>query len=151
MLNANFDTEEAELIANAGHAGSIIVATNMAGRGTDIKLDDAAREAGGLHVLLTEIHSAKRIDRQFIGRSGRQGDPGSSQIFVSLDDELLRHHAPRLAEVFRARAKGEELQVSRLVRGLFRLAQQRAEARARRSRASVLRQDDWIDKNLPGG
>lgn len=151
VLNANFDTEEAELIANAGHAGSIVVATNMAGRGTDIKLDSAARQADGLHVLLTETHSAKRIDRQFIGRSGRQGDPGSSQIFVSLDDELICHHAPRLAEFFRVRARGEELRSSWLVRGLFRLAQKRAEARARRSRSAVLRQDDWIDKNLPGG
>ncbi|KKM03057.1 hypothetical protein LCGC14_1778250, partial [marine sediment metagenome] len=151
VLNANFDKEEADLIVSAGRAGSIIVATNMAGRGTDIKLDDAARNAGGLHVLLTETHTAKRIDRQFIGRAGRQGDPGSSQIFVSLEDELVRHQTPRPAEFFKRRSQSEELKATRPVRAMFRLAQRRAEARARRSRASVLRQDDWIEKNLPGG
>ena len=151
VLNANFDKDEADLIARAGRAASIVVATNMAGRGTDIKLDDAARKAGGLHVLLTETHTAKRIDRQFIGRAGRQGDPGSSQIFVCLDDELVRHQTPRPAEFFKRRSRTEELHASRPIRVMFRLAQRRAEARARRSRASVLRQDDWIEKNLPGG
>ncbi len=150
VLNANFDKEEAELIAQAGRAGAITVATNMAGRGTDIKLDDDARNAGGLHVLLTEMHGAKRIDRQFIGRAGRQGDPGSAQIFVSLEDELVRHNAPRLARWVRGKSRGEELEPGRMTLGLFRLAQRRAEARARRGRTGVMRQDDWIEKYLPG-
>ena len=151
VLNANFDAEEADLIAEAGRSGVITVATNMAGRGTDIVLDEAAREAGGLHVILTEMHGAKRIDRQFIGRSGRQGDPGSAQIFVSLEDELVTQHAPRMAASVRRWARSEELPATPTVRGLFRLAQRRGEAHDRRNRASVLRQDDWIDKHLPGG
>jgi preprotein translocase subunit SecA len=150
VLNANFDADEAGLIAEAGRAGVITVATNMAGRGTDIKPDPAALKAGGLHVILTEMHTAKRIDRQFIGRAGRQGDPGSAQIFVSLEDELVRHHAPGLAGALSRRSRAEELSAGPVTRGVFRLAQKRAEARARRSRAQVLRQDDWIEKNLPG-
>lgn len=154
VLNANFDKEEAGLIAHAGRGGTeatITVATNMAGRGTDIKLDQAAREAGGLHVLLTEMHGAKRIDRQFIGRAGRQGDPGSSQIFVSLEDELVTLHTPRLcaAAAGSARLGGDEMAGGSAIR-IFRLAQRRSEARDRRNRAQVLRQDDWIEKNLPG-
>jgi preprotein translocase subunit SecA len=156
VLNANFDKEEAELIADAGHGGpgraSIIVATNMAGRGTDIKPDKPALEAGGLHVILTEMHTAKRIDRQFIGRAGRQGDAGAAQNFVSLEDELVRLYAPRLAEALKAGMAGEELtgRWRAIAERLFRFAQRRAEARARRSRAAVLKQDDWIEKYLPG-
>jgi preprotein translocase subunit SecA len=154
VLNANFDKEEAFLIAHAGKGGgeaAITVATNMAGRGTDIKLDDAARQAGGLHVLLTEMHGAKRIDRQFIGRAGRQGDPGSSQLFVSLEDELVRLHAPTLARVAGRSLVGEASpEAARVLARLFRTAQRRSEARDRRNRAQVLRQDDWIEKNLPG-
>lgn len=157
VLNANFDKDEAELIAAAGYGrshgreASITVATNMAGRGTDIKPDDAAKKAGGLHVILTELHGAKRIDRQFIGRSGRQGDPGSAQIFVSLEDELVRLHTPRLARIVsrRAAGSGDELPTSSHA-WLFRLAQRRSEKRDRINRASVLRQDDWVDKYLPG-
>ncbi len=158
VLNAVHDKEEAELIEMAGVGGrggraAITVATNMAGRGTDIKPDPQAIEAGGLHVILTEMHTAKRIDRQFIGRSGRQGDPGSAQIFVSLEDELVRLHTPAGAAYFRRTSHAEELTGGARKRALalFRLAQMRAEARGRRSRADVLRQDDWIDKHMPGG
>jgi len=154
VLNANFDQEEASLISDAGRAGAITVATNMAGRGTDIKLDEEARKAGGLHVLLTEMHGAKRIDRQFVGRSGRQGDPGSSRIFVSLDDELITHHAPRLGRLAmswsRTGGVREDLGSPGWAKWLCRAAQRSSEARARRNRAAVLRQDDWIDQNLPG-
>ncbi|MBC7833619.1 MAG: hypothetical protein H7Y88_00780 [Phycisphaerales bacterium] len=157
VLNANFDKEEADFIAMAGHGGSgetaaITVATNMAGRGTDIKPDEAALTAGGLHVMLTEMHAAKRIDRQFIGRAGRQGDPGSSQIFVSLDDELVRHFAPRLAAIMKNGTSGQEVTGAARTRAaaMFRLAQRRAEHRARTGRGDVLRQDDWIDKHMPG-
>ena len=170
VLNANFDKEEADLITKAGHGSwrgtpskagavggeefpeeaSITVATNMAGRGTDIKLDEAARLAGGLHVILTEMHGAQRIDRQFIGRAGRQGDPGSSQVFVSLEDDLVQKFAPILTRVLRERAGGAELNGTAVAGRVFRLAQARSEARDRRNRAGVLRQDDWIDKFLPG-
>ena len=156
VLNANFDKEEADLISDAGHGGSgsgvITVATNMAGRGTDIKPDEPALRAGGLHVLLTEMHTAKRIDRQFIGRAGRQGDPGSAQVFVSLEDELARHFAPRLAEILKGATTADELtgRSQKLAARMFRMAQRRAEARARRGRAGVLKQDDWIEKYLPG-
>lgn len=156
ILNANFDKEEADVISKAGMGGTggsgaaITVATNMAGRGTDIKPDVRALAAGGLHVLLTEMHGAKRIDRQFIGRAGRQGDPGSSQIFVSLEDDLVTRHAPLLVRLLRRRALGAELSRVGLVKRVFRLAQSRSEARDRRNRAAVLRQDDWIDRSLPG-
>lgn len=161
VLNAHHDKEEAALIARAGEgslpsdgAGStpaaVTVATNMAGRGTDIKLDLAARRAGGLHVILTEMHGAERIDRQFIGRAGRQGDPGSSQVFVSLEDELLRRFAPRLAVVLEKLYGGPEIPGTGLVRLAFLHAQRRSQRRDRINRAGVLRHDDWVDKHLPG-
>ncbi len=154
VLNANFDATEAELISQAGRGaggGAITVATNMAGRGTDILLDDAAREAGGLHVILTELHASKRIDRQFIGRAGRQGDPGSAQIFASLEDELVVHNAPQLAAFIRRRTAREELTGDKLARLAVRRSQRKAEHRDRVNRGHVLRQDDWIEKHLPGG
>jgi preprotein translocase subunit SecA len=151
VLNANFDQTEAELISGAGQGGAITVATNMAGRGTDIMLDDAAREAGGLHVILTELHASKRIDRQFIGRAGRQGDPGSAQIFASLEDELIVHNAAQLAALIRRRTAREELTGDRLARIAITRAQKKAEHRDRVNRGHVLRQDDWIEKHLPGG
>lgn len=152
VLNALHDADEAGLIAQAGRPGAITVATNMAGRGTDILLDPASREAGGLHVILTELHAARRIDRQFIGRAGRQGDPGSSRVFASLEDELVRLHARGLAAALgsAAGATSGELPARAPARALFRLAQRRAEARARMQRGQVLRHDDWMDKHLPG-
>ncbi|MEO1498327.1 MAG: helicase-related protein [Planctomycetota bacterium] len=89
VLNARHIAEEAEIVAQAGEAGRVTVATNMAGRGTDIKLGEGVHEAGGLHVICTELHESKRIDRQLIGRCGRQGDPGSYRQYLSLDDEIL--------------------------------------------------------------
>jgi preprotein translocase subunit SecA len=156
VLNANFDKDEADLVAMAGKHSTITVATNMAGRGTDIKLDREAKESGGLHVILTEMHTAKRIDRQFIGRAGRQGDPGSAQIFVSCEDDLVRLHARRVIKFIRGQTPSspaqDEIKGAARKRALtvFRLAQRSAEARGRRSRADVMRQDDWIEKHLPG-
>jgi preprotein translocase subunit SecA len=153
VLNANFDKDEAEIIARAGKGGlhaHVTVATNMAGRGTDIKLDDAAKAAGGLHVILTEMHSAKRIDRQFIGRAGRQGDPGSAQIFVSLEDELLRKFVKWPSHLIRQRFPRSELTDVPGILQLLSWSQWRAQAHDRRNRDSVLKQDDWIDKHLPG-
>jgi preprotein translocase subunit SecA len=90
VLNARFLKEEAAIVSQAGRPGQITIATNMAGRGTDIILEDDVRRQGGLHVIASEIHSSARIDRQLVGRSARQGDPGSFRFFVSLEDELLR-------------------------------------------------------------
>ncbi len=156
VLNANFDKDEADLIAMAGKHSTITVATNMAGRGTDIKLDRESKEVGGLHVILTEMHTAKRIDRQFIGRAGRQGDPGSSQVFVSCEDELVRLNARRVIRLVRGQTPSSPAQdeitgaARKRALAVFRLAQRSAETRGRRSRSEVMRQDDWIEKNLPG-
>ena len=95
VLNAKQHEQEAQIVIEAGRPGTITIATNMAGRGTDILLDDDVRAAGGLHVIATEMHSSKRIDRQLVGRAARQGDPGSFQFFLSLEDELLRCREPR--------------------------------------------------------
>ena len=92
VLNARQDAEEAAIVACAGAQGNITVATNMAGRGTDIHLEDAVLRLGGLHVIATERHEASRIDRQLFGRCGRQGNPGSCETVVSLEDELLQAH-----------------------------------------------------------
>ena len=90
VLNAKFHELEAEIVAHAGEAGTVTIATNMAGRGTDIKLDDVAKEAGGLKIIGTERHESRRIDNQLRGRSGRQGDPGESRFYISLEDDLMR-------------------------------------------------------------
>ena len=90
VLNAKFHAMEAEIVAQAGQHGAVTIATNMAGRGTDIKLDDAAREAGGLKIIGTERHESRRIDNQLRGRAGRQGDPGESRFYISLEDDLMR-------------------------------------------------------------
>ena len=88
VLNAKFHELEAEIVAQAGQSGAVTIATNMAGRGTDIKLDDVAREAGGLKIIGTERHESRRIDNQLRGRSGRQGDPGESRFYISLVDGI---------------------------------------------------------------
>ena len=90
VLNAKFHEQEAEIVAEAGISGNVTIATNMAGRGTDIKLDDVAKAAGGLKIIGTERHESRRIDNQLRGRSGRQGDPGESRFFISLEDDLMR-------------------------------------------------------------
>ena len=101
VLNAKFHEKEAEIVADAGVHGAVTIATNMAGRGTDIKLDDAAREAGGLKIIGTERHESRRIDNQLRGRSGRQGDTGESRFYISLEDDLMRlFGSERLMNVF---------------------------------------------------
>src|SRR5699024_3287746 len=90
VLNAKNHFREAEIIENAGQPGAVTIATNMAGRGTDIKLGDGVKELGGLAVIGTERHESRRIDNQLRGRSGRQGDPGESQFYLSMEDELMR-------------------------------------------------------------
>jgi preprotein translocase subunit SecA len=135
VLNARQIEREAEIVALAGQRGQITVSTNMAGRGTDIKLGEGVYEMGGLHVICTELHDSARIDRQLIGRCGRQGDPGTWRQYVSLDDEILvagfgPKRAKRIAASMRARLGGNP---ERLV-ATFKRAQQRVEARHVRQR-----------------
>ena len=108
VLNARYHDEEAGIVKEAGRDGAVTIATNMAGRGTDIHLDADVRKAGGLHVIATEMHSSLRIDRQLIGRSARQGDPGSYQFFLSLEDELLRVLEPKRLAAWKASARPDE-------------------------------------------
>ncbi len=112
VLNAKFHEKEAEIVAQAGVAGAVTIATNMAGRGTDIKLDDVAREAGGLRIIGTERHESRRIDNQLRGRSGRQGDIGESRFYISLEDDLMRlFGSERLMGVFKSLGVPENEQI----------------------------------------
>ena len=112
VLNAKFHELEAEIVAQAGQAGAVTIATNMAGRGTDIKLDDVARDAGGLKIIGTERHESRRIDNQLRGRSGRQGDPGESRFYISLEDDLMRlFGSERLMKVFTSLGVAENEQI----------------------------------------
>jgi preprotein translocase subunit SecA len=143
VLNARQDGAEAEIVAQAGRASRITVATNMAGRGTDIRLEPGVVEAGGLHVILTEFHDSARIDRQLFGRCARQGDPGSAEAIVSLDDELFRHflgHAFNgLAGRFGSSSHGDLLR---------RFAQYRAERQHARIRIDTMAEDRRLEKQL---
>ncbi|MFG6433440.1 prepilin peptidase [Roseateles sp. LYH14W] len=144
LLNARQDQAEADLIAQAGHAGRVTVATNMAGRGTDIRLGPGVAELGGLHVVLTEFHGSARIDRQLIGRCARQHDPGSAQAVVALDDELFSTCTPRLA-AWLARA---EAAPGWLYGALRAWAQHTSEARDAQARARTLAQDRQLHRTL---
>jgi preprotein translocase subunit SecA len=97
VLNAKLHQKEADIVQEAGQAGTVTIATNMAGRGTDIKLGPGVKEAGGLAIIGTERHESRRVDRQLRGRAGRQGDPGSSQFFVSLEDDASLRFRPDCA------------------------------------------------------
>lgn len=147
LLNALQDSEEARIVAEAGEPGRITIATNMAGRGTDIQLGDGVAEAGGLHVIATERHDSRRVDRQLFGRAGRQGDPGSAGAFISMEDEIVVQHTPNPLR----RASSWALQ--RGVAGAVQLAgaavaaaQSNASRRSRKARARVLRMDTWLDE-----
>ena len=112
VLNAKFHELEAEIVAEAGRHGAVTIATNMAGRGTDIKLDDEAKEAGGLKIIGTERHESRRIDNQLRGRSGRQGDPGESRFYISLEDDLMRlFGSERLMNIFKSIGVAENEQI----------------------------------------
>ncbi|MBC5785460.1 hypothetical protein H8N03_21115 [Ramlibacter sp. USB13] len=148
LLNAKQDNEEAAVVALAGQPGRITVATNMAGRGTDIELGEGVAAAGGLHVILTEYHDSRRVDRQLVGRCARQGDPGSCQAIVSLEDEIFRLCAPRLAgAVARALQAGTRLP-GPLLAALRRHAQHTAERRQHGIRMANLKQDRQLQKLL---
>lgn len=143
VLNATRHREEAAIIAQAGQAGVVTIATNMAGRGTDIRLGPGVVAAGGLAVLATERHESGRVDRQLFGRAGRQGDPGSAQAFVSWEDELLaRHLAGPVRGALRAAGAADRA---------VRLAQARAQRTAAVQRVQVVRADEWSEESLGWG
>ena len=149
VLNAVRHAEEAAIVALAGQEGKITVATNMAGRGTDIKLGRGVAEKGGLHVIATERHEDGRVDRQLFGRAGRQGDPGSAIAFSALDDELTQRHAPIWARSFMRRMSGTNQELKgKFTKYLVDHAQQRAAHMAFRQRKAVLKTDDWLDEFL---
>jgi preprotein translocase subunit SecA len=148
LLNAKQDAGEAEVVAQAGEAGRITVATNMAGRGTDIELGPGVAERGGLHVILTEYHDSRRVDRQLVGRCARQGDPGSCEDIVSLEDELFQVHAPTLAATLARALDAGTPPPAAAFRALRRLAQRSAERRHLAVRMDNLKQDRQLDRML---
>lgn len=149
VLNAVYHRQEAQIVAEAGQRGKITVATNMAGRGTDIKLGRRVTGLGGLHVIAAEPNESARIDRQLFGRGARQGDPGSAQGIFSLEDEVVSRYAKTIAAGLKKRyGNAKEYMSSAFVRSVFRLAQSRAERLALRQRKSVLRTDHWLDEQL---
>jgi preprotein translocase subunit SecA len=149
LLNAARLQEEANIVSLAGQKNQITIATNMAGRGTDIKLGSGVAESGGLHVIATERHESGRVDRQLFGRSGRQGDPGSAQAFVSIEDELLKRYLhPAILRQVCAIVKGGLPGKAKAAQAGFRLAQRNAQRIAYKQRCAVLRMDDWLDQAL---
>jgi preprotein translocase subunit SecA len=138
VLNARQDEQEADVVAQARQPGRVTIATNMAGRGTDIKLGPGVAEAGGLHALATERHDAQRIDRQLAGRAARQGDPGSVQIFLSLEDELLEGLGPRRQAALEWRGQRGAAGAWKAYEAVFRWGQRRVERRHYRQRADLL-------------
>lgn len=150
VLNARQDKEEAEIIAQAGRPGRITVATNMAGRGTDIRLGPGVADLGGLHVIATERHEARRIDRQLFGRCGRQGDPGTSEAIVSLEDELVNVYIGRVLRwLATATLRNPRGLMSRwIAKILFRRVQRTAERLHARMRHDLLRMDEQLSESL---
>ena len=148
VLNAKFHEKEAEIVAQAGQHGAVTIATNMAGRGTDIKLDDAAREAGGLKIIGTERHESRRIDNQLRGRSGRQGDPGESRFYLSLEDDLLRlFGSERLMEVFNALGVEEGEQIEhKMLSNAIEKAQKKIESNNFGIRKNLLEYDQVMNE-----
>ncbi|WP_230398364.1 preprotein translocase subunit SecA [Novisyntrophococcus fermenticellae] len=130
VLNAKFHELEAEIVAHAGEAGTVTIATNMAGRGTDIKLDEESRAAGGLKIIGTERHESRRIDNQLRGRSGRQGDPGESRFYISLEDDLMRlFGSEKLMGVFKSLGVAENEQIEhKMLSSAIEKAQKKIEA-----------------------
>ena len=146
MLNAKNHAREAEIIKDAGKKGAITLATNMAGRGTDIKIDDEVRALGGLCVFGTERHESRRIDNQLRGRSGRQGDPGFSRFYVSFDDELLVRFAADNMRNFIEKNFGDEALEAKMVSNVITSAQKRIEGQNFDTRKSLLDYDDVLAK-----
>jgi preprotein translocase subunit SecA len=149
MLNARQDADEAAIVANAGQRHGITVATNMAGRGTDIKLGPEIDALGGLHVILTECHEARRIDRQLFGRCGRQGDHGSYQMFLSLEDELVRKYGPGLLIALAKKLAWKNTTLyTALAAKIVRRAQQKAERHHAAIRQALFKKDANLQQLL---
>jgi len=149
VLNAVRHREEAQIVAGAGQAGRITVATNMAGRGTDIKLGRGVVKLGGLHVIASERNESARIDRQLFGRCARQGDPGSARAIVCLEDEFVSRYAKNLVAYLKKRYAHTTDDISSMTtRAVFRMTQLRAEKLALRQRKSVMRTDHWLEEQL---
>jgi preprotein translocase subunit SecA len=144
LLNARQDADEAEIVAQAGEPGRITVATNMAGRGTDIKLAPGIAAKGGLHVICTERHDSGRIDRQLFGRCGRQGDPGSCEAILAAEDDLAAKHAA-LPAAWLTHLQLVPREAGRL---LYWLAQRRAERVHSSARRQLLQMDDALGDML---
>lgn len=142
ILNAKFHEMEADIVSKAGQPGRVTIATNMAGRGTDIELMDEVRDSGGLHVIATEMHSSARIDRQLVGRAARQGDPGSYQFFLSLEDELLRCLEPAArAKMMNQASPNANGEISRRWLSVFKKTQNFLERTHRKQRKELLKQE----------
>jgi preprotein translocase subunit SecA len=149
VLNARQDDVEAGIVEQAGSPGRVTVATNMAGRGTDIHLADATREVGGLHVILTEFHESPRIDRQLYGRCARQGDPGTYEAIVSLEDEIFQQHAAKSAHGIATRYAGRSGPLPRWTGTYLRmLAQRSAEWKNAQTRRATIALDKKLDSAL---
>ena len=148
VLNAKFHELEAEIVADAGQHGAVTIATNMAGRGTDIKLDDDARAAGGLMIIGTERHESRRIDNQLRGRSGRQGDPGASRFYISLEDDLMRlFGSERMMNVFNALGVPENEQIEhKMLSKAIERAQERIESNNFGIRKNLLEYDQVMNE-----
>ncbi len=148
VLNAKFHELEAEIVADAGIHGAVTIATNMAGRGTDIKLDEESRAAGGLKIIGTERHESRRIDNQLRGRSGRQGDPGESRFFISLEDDLMRlFGSDRLMEVFNTLGVPENEQIEhKMLTGAIEKAQMKIENNNFGIRKNLLEYDQVMNE-----
>ena len=148
VLNARQDREEAAIVARAAEPGRITVATNMAGRGTDIRVTAEVAARGGLHVIATERHEAHRIDRQLFGRCGRQGDPGTYQAIISLDDQLITDHTGSMWRWLVGRTGRRGCVPNWLGKLLFRVAQNRADRLYAGMRVAVLKTDEQLDSTL---
>ena len=147
VLNAKQHQREAEVVTEAGQAGRVTIATNMAGRGTDIKINKEVKEAGGLAIIATERHESRRVDNQLRGRSGRQGDPGSSQFFVSLEDNLMRlFNSERIAKIMdrMGHKEGDVIQHSMVTKSIER-AQKKVEENHFGTRKRLLEYDDVMN------
>jgi preprotein translocase subunit SecA len=149
LLNAVNHRQEANIIALAGQTGMVTIATNMAGRGADIKLGQGVADLGGLHVILSERHESGRIDRQLFGRCARQGDPGSVRTYASLEDDLVQRYGPKslLRLLLHTRPRNQP-ESNLLAERLISTAQQKAERRAFGLRQNVLQMDDWLTDAL---
>ena len=150
VLNAKLHQQEADIVAQAGQSSTVTIATNMAGRGTDIKLSDEVKQAGGLAIIGTERHESRRVDRQLRGRAGRQGDPGSSVFFVSLEDKLMRLFASeRISRVMdKLGFEDGEMIEHKMISNAIERAQKKVEENHFGVRKRLLEYDDVMNNSV---